>query len=217
MEAQVTNNSRGGGRFGQRFDRYKGSISNSTAPARRTECTNTAKMPPPPTQQINHASGGRFERYEGNGVKCIDWDVAPKQEFFDELFRVAKTVIIWGGNYFPLPPTRCFIVWDKQQPEKFSMAMCEYAWTNMNANAKIFRMKPQGDPKDPRFHPTQKPVALYAWLLRNYAKEGDTIIKPLERIVSSDNYARSIEKKTVIRAAELGNVTLVAYDEMLKA
>ena len=133
----------------------------------------------PPQQQLNHASGGRFERYEGAGVKCIDWDVAPKQEFFDELFRVAKTVIIWGGNYFPLPATRCFLIWDKKQPEDFSMAMCEYAWTNMDANAKMFRMQPQGNPKDPRFHPTQKPVELYAWVIRNYAKPGDRIFDPM--------------------------------------
>ena len=71
-----------GSRFGQRFDRYKqANISNSTAPTRKTVCSSTEKLPPP--QQLNHASGGRFERYEGAGVKCIDWDVAPKQEFFD--------------------------------------------------------------------------------------------------------------------------------------
>ena len=112
-------------------------------------------------------------------MKCIDWDVAPKQEFFDELFRVAKTVIIWGGNYFPLPATRCFLIWDKKQPEDFSMAMCEYAWTNMDANAKMFRMSPMGNPKNPRFHPTQKPVELYAWLLQHYAKPGDRIFDPM--------------------------------------
>ena len=168
----------GGGRFGQRFDRYKqASTSSSTVQARKTVCSSTEKLPP--QQQLNHASGGRFERYEGAGVKCIDWDVAPKQEFFDELFRVAKKVIIWGGNYFPLPATRCFLIWDKKQPEDFSMAMCEYAWTNMDANAKMFRMQPQGNPKDPRFHPTQKPVELYAWIIRTYAKPGDTIFDPM--------------------------------------
>ena len=130
-------------------------------------------------QQIIHATGTRFKRYESTGVKCPDWDLAPKQEFFDELFRVAQIVIIWGGNYFPLPPSRCILCWDKKQPEGFSMAMAEYAWTNMNSNAKIFRMQPQGNPKDPRFHPTQKPVELYAWLLRNYATDGDRIFDPM--------------------------------------
>ena len=59
------------------------------------------------------------------------------------------------------------------------MAMCEYAWTNMNANAKLFRMQPQGTQKDPRFHPTQKPVELYSWIIRNYAKAGDRIFDPM--------------------------------------
>ena len=56
------------------------------------------------------------------------------------------------------------------------MAMCEYAWTSFNSNAKIFEYTPQGRPGDNRFHPTQKPVALYEWILNNYAKDGDTIL-----------------------------------------
>ncbi len=132
--------------------------------------------------------GGRFEKYRpqvkaertggclaGKYEKRIaDWDIAPPPEYFEELFRVSKNQIIWGGNYFNLPPTRCFIVWRKLSiSENFSMAMCEYAWTSFNENAKVFEYAPQG--KD-RFHPTQKPVALYEWLLSRYAKEGDVII-----------------------------------------
>ena len=56
------------------------------------------------------------------------------------------------------------------------MAMCEYAWTSFNENAKIFECAPQGRPDDVRFHPTQKPIRLYEWLLNKYAKEGDTIL-----------------------------------------
>lgn len=82
------------------------------------------------------------------------WDVAPPQEYFDELARVSKNQIIWGGNYFDLPPTRCFVVWDKGIAEKFSMAMCEYAWTSFNANAKLFHYLPQGKKGEERFHPT---------------------------------------------------------------
>ena len=59
------------------------------------------------------------------------------------------------------------------------MAMCEYAWTSFPRNALFFEYPPQGDPKDPRFHPTQKPVELYAWLLRHFAKRGDTIFDPM--------------------------------------
>ena len=104
------------------------------------------------------------------------WDVAPPPEYFRELARVSKAQIIWGGNYFDLPPTRCFVVWDKCQSERFSMAMCEYAWTSFDDNAKLFRCAPQGTQAEPRIHPTQKPVKLYSWLLGLYAKPGYKIL-----------------------------------------
>lgn len=109
--------------------------------------------------------------------KGIWWDIAPSKEYFDELFRVSENQIIWGGNYFGLPPTRCFLIWRKLSiSEKFSMAMAEYAWTSFNANAKVFECAPQGTKDDPRFHPTQKPVKLYQWQYFNYAKDGDRIL-----------------------------------------
>lgn len=135
--------------------------------------------------------GGLFDRYHigsadrrdlggeipgpttGGGI--THWDVAPPPEYFKELARVSKSQIIWGGNYFDLPPTRCFVVWDKGIPESFTMAMCEYAWTSFNANAKLFHWQPQGK-KGERFHPTQKPVPLYNWLLKLYAKPGMKIL-----------------------------------------
>ena len=130
--------------------------------------------------------GGRFERYRKNNVertggtwaakyekKIAGWDVAPTQEFFDELERVSENRIIWGANYFIMPPTRCFVVWKKLSiSESFSMAMAEYAWTSFNGNAKVVEMAPQGKKGKTRFHPTQKPVELYSWLLKNYASGG---------------------------------------------
>lgn len=108
--------------------------------------------------------------------KIITWDIAPKQEYFDELFRVSRNQVIWGGNYFNLPPTRCFLIWRKLTiSESFSMAMAEYAWTSFNQNAKVFEHVPQDNTKQ-RFHPTQKPVALYEWILNNYAKPGEIIL-----------------------------------------
>lgn len=102
------------------------------------------------------------------------WDIAPDEEYFKELFRVSKNQIIWGGNYFSLPPTRCFVIWRKLTiSENFTMAMAEYAWTSFNENAKVFEYAPQDKN---RIHPTQKPVALYEWLLGKYAKEGDIIL-----------------------------------------
>ena len=111
--------------------------------------------------------------------KIIAWDVAPEKEVFDEIFRVSRNQIIWGGNYFELPPTRCFLVWRKLSiSESFTMAMAEYAWTSFNANAKVFEFAPQGKKDDPRFHPTAKPIELYDWIYRLFAKKGDKIFDP---------------------------------------
>lgn len=134
--------------------------------------------------------GGRFSKYFERDGKNVErtggtwstkygknicrWDVTPPQEYFDELFRVSKNQIIWGGNYFTLPATRCFLVWKKLTiSENFTMAMAEYAWTSFNDNAKVFEYAPQDKG---RFHPTQKPVALYEWILNRYAKAGDIIL-----------------------------------------
>ena len=127
-------------------------------------------------------TGGTWSvKYQTGGVFSTDkdirhWDVAPTKEYFNELARVSKNQIIWGGNYFDLPPTRCFLIWEKLSiSENFSMAMCEYAWTSFNDNAKIFKYAPQGN-KEKRFHPTQKPIELYHWVLNRYAKKGDKIL-----------------------------------------
>ena len=128
--------------------------------------------------------GSCFDKYKkpgrtGDGKKIIDWDIAPGKEYFDELFRISKHQIIWGGNYFNehLPSNRNFIIWRKLTiSESFTMAMAEYAWTSLNGNAKVFECTPQGTKAEPRFHPTQKPVALYEWLLSQYANKGDKIL-----------------------------------------
>jgi site-specific DNA-methyltransferase (adenine-specific) len=118
--------------------------------------------------------GGKNGKMQFNEIVNKEWDKAPNQEYFNELFRVSKNQIIWGGNYFQLPPTRCFVVWDKIISEDFSLAMAELAWTSFDALAKIIKMFV---PKDGlKIHPTQKPVKLYEWLLVNYAKKGDKIL-----------------------------------------
>ena len=131
--------------------------------------------------------GGRFDRYikaertggtwaTKYGANIKHWDISPPREYFDELFRVSKNQIIWGGNYFNLPPTRCFLVWRKLTiSENFSMAMAEYAWTSFNDNAKVFEAAPQGN-TEKRFHPTQKPISLYRWCYKLFAKSGDKIL-----------------------------------------
>ena len=104
-----------------------------------------------------------------------NWDLSiPEMEYFIELFRVSKEQIIWGGNYFDLPPTRCFIVWDKGEGmQDRSFSECEYAWTSFDESARIKRFNPV---QPFRIHPTQKPVSLYEWLLTHYAKQGDKIL-----------------------------------------
>lgn len=111
--------------------------------------------------------------------KTKDWDNAiPNQVFFDELFRVSKNQIIWGGNYFNLPPTKCFIIWDKMQPFEFTSSMCEFAWTSFNRPAKMFRQHVSSN-GEIKIHPTQKSVKLYGWILQHYANTGDKIFDPM--------------------------------------
>ena len=115
---------------------------------------------------------GKLKHRIINTGNIARWDKAPEQEFFDELFRVCENVIIWGGNYFDLPPTRCVICWDKVQPwENFSQI--ELAWTSFDYPAKLYRFDNRTNDK---IHPTQKPVDLYAWCLKTFAKEGDTVL-----------------------------------------
>ena len=103
----------------------------------------------------------------------ISWDnEIPPEEYFEELKRVSKNQVIWGGNYFPLPPTRCVLVWDKKQPwENFSQV--ELAWTSFDKPAGLFSFSNTGAGK---IHPTQKPIELYSWVIRRCAKEGDKIL-----------------------------------------
>lgn len=123
-----------------------------------------------------HSGNGKLRNrvLNMNADVFAKWDVAPRQEYFNELFRISKNQIIWGGNYFDLPPTRCIIVWDKVQPwENFSQV--EIAWTSFDYPAKLFKYDNRTGGK---IHPTQKPIELYAWLLDNYANKGDKVFDP---------------------------------------
>jgi len=115
--------------------------------------------------------GGRKRNKED---KNKDWDLGiPNQDYFNELFRVSKNQIIWGGNYFNLPANQYFAIWDKGETMYGrSFAECEYAWIGYGGT-RIYKKNPN---QLDRIHPTQKPVKLYEWLLMNYAKEGDKIL-----------------------------------------
>lgn len=133
-----------------------------------------AVVDPPYGISINHnmgrRAGDRHSRY-----KKVKWDSAPPNDaYFNELWRVSKNQIIWGANYFKMPPTKCFVVWRKPQiSELVSFSMLEYAWTSFDMSAKEFI----GTSNEPdRFHPTQKPIALYEWVLSRFSKPGDKIL-----------------------------------------
>ena len=106
-----------------------------------------------------------------------DWDrTIPDKSFFIELIRISKNQIIWGGNYMTdfLPASMGWIVWDKGQ-RNFSLADGELAWTSFDRALRIFDYARSKALKEGKIHPTQKPVALYKWLLKNYAKPNGKI------------------------------------------
>jgi len=110
--------------------------------------------------------------------KVTTWDdKIPSPEYFTELQRVSKNQIIWGGNYFLdyLGKTDGFIVWDKMNGTN-SMADAELAWQNIKGTTRMFRWHHFSGEKTAKIHPTQKPVALYKWILNKYAKQGDKIL-----------------------------------------
>jgi site-specific DNA-methyltransferase (adenine-specific) len=113
----------------------------------------------------------------GNSVFNKDdkkWDdTVPTDNYFKELFRISKNQIIWGGNYFNLPCSQYFAIWDKGETMYArDFAEVEYAWVR-KGGTRIYKKSPN---QPDRIHPTQKPVKLYEWLLMNYAKEGDKIL-----------------------------------------
>ena len=123
--------------------------------------------------------GGNVGYKGSNNFKKKSWDnEIPNKEYFNELFRVSKNQIIWGGNYFGLHATRCFLVWDKGEGfYNRTYAECELAWTSFDSNTCKIKHDPlaKGDYKG-KIHPTQKPVALYKWILDKYAKPNDKIL-----------------------------------------
>jgi site-specific DNA-methyltransferase (adenine-specific) len=106
----------------------------------------------------------------------MDWDNAPPPpSLIKSVLAAAKYHIIWGGNYFDLPPSQHFLIWDKVQPENFSLAMCEAAWSSMSKPAQMYRRRVVGYDKD---HPTQKPVDLMEWCISQIPEVARTILDP---------------------------------------
>jgi site-specific DNA-methyltransferase (adenine-specific) len=119
-----------------------------------------------------------YKAFAGNDL------VAPNEDYFKELMRVSRNQIIWGANHFisKIPyDSHCWIVWDKDNGEN-DFADCELAWTSFDSAVRRLKYRWSGmlqenmKNKEFRIHPTQKPVALYEWLLSRYAKDGDIIL-----------------------------------------
>lgn len=146
-----------------------------------------------PPYGINHSTiaGKQSGTQYGNAAAAKrhytikDWDKQPpSDEYFKELFRVSKNQIVWGANHFisRMPyDASCWIVWDKDNGDN-NFADCELAWTSFDKAVRKFKWTWNGmiqqnmKDKEERFHPTQKPIALYEWLIMNYAKQGDLIL-----------------------------------------
>jgi site-specific DNA-methyltransferase (adenine-specific) len=159
--------------------------------------------------RLNQGSGKLKDR-KLNTSNC-DWDNAiPTEEYFNEIFRISENQIIWGGNYFPLPPTRCVLCWDKVQPwENFSQI--ELAWTSFDSPAQIYKFDNRtGD----KIHPTQKPIALYEWILNKYAKENDKII---DTHLGSGSIAIAIDKANQLDKKNLSFVGIELDTEYFNA
>lgn len=129
----------------------------------------------------------------------------PSAEYFKELERVSKNQIIWVGNYYAsmLPDSQCWLVWDKEKPEGVGYADVELSWTSFDKASRIFHFAwngmIQGDMKhkENKIHPTQKPVALYEWILDKFSKEGDLIIDTHVGSASSLIACRNMNRKYV--------------------
>ncbi len=120
--------------------------------------------------------GGKLKNRTLNKSE-FDWDnETPDAEYWQELFRVSKNQVIWGGNYFPLPPTRCMLCWDKMQPwDNFSQF--ELAWTSFDKPAALFRhSNTGGNNAEAKIHPTQKPVKLYEWIFSKFSQPGMKVL-----------------------------------------
>lgn len=132
-------------------------------------------------------------------IKGGNWDdFIPKIEYFDELFRISKNQIIWGGNYFDLPASKNFIIWDKGESiYGRDFAECEMAWGSFDKCARIFKQFPN---QKNRIHPTQKPVALYQWILNKYANKGDKI---LDTHLGSGSIAIAVDSVNKIEGLDL--------------
>jgi site-specific DNA-methyltransferase (adenine-specific)/modification methylase len=126
---------------------------------------------------VRGGGGGGWKNMVNSGAD--KWDVRPSSEVFEQIFRVSQNQIVWGGNYFGLPPCEKPLCWDKVRPNQKNASEWEYAWTSMRGRAQLFKHCANGGfiLKEPRQHPTQKPLPLMEWCI-GFFKESKTILDP---------------------------------------
>lgn len=148
--------------------------------------------------------GGNVGYKGANNFEKKNWDAEiPAKEYFEELIRASKHQIIWGGNYFGLKPTRCFLVWDKGEGfYNRTYAECELAWTSFDLNTVKIKHDPlaNGDYKG-KIHPTQKPIKVYSWIYANYLPNGGRVL---------DTHLGSGSNR--IAADKAGNIDFTAFE-----
>jgi site-specific DNA-methyltransferase (adenine-specific) len=156
----------------------------------------------PPYGILNKTKRGGDKKFDMS--EYSKWDVKPTDAYFEELIRVSKNQIVWGGNYFGIlwsksEFNKCFLIWDKNQPESLNnFSMAEMAWTSLDKPSKIFHYSVRKNRN--KIHPTQKPVELYSWIFKLFANEGMRIL---------DTHLGS---GTIAIAAAQANLNLVGFE-----
>jgi DNA modification methylase len=134
------------------------------------------------TCDIKNKSNSRWSKKNGFSDLWIKneqgaWNIKPSRDVFESMFRISNHQVIWGGNHFDLPPSPCWLIWDKGQ-RNFSFADAEIAWTSFKSSIRIFEYARAKMNSEHKTHPTQKPLALMKWIIEKYTSAGDTILDP---------------------------------------
>jgi len=126
---------------------------------------------------VRGGGGGGWANMVNSGAD--KWDVRPQSIVFDEMFRVSRQQLFWGVNYFGLPPCNKPLCWDKVRPNQKCVSEWEYAWTSLKGRAQLFKHCANGGfvRKEPRLHPTQKPLPLMLWCL-GFFPDAQTVLDP---------------------------------------